>query len=181
MQADRCTVPARESDAVAIGGDMLKPFQTAMAVGAVAHEVSRRRGANSVEGWPQGAARVAERGGDVRQDIAGAWNDGHGLPSQLVVARLSSMWSTRDGRRSGMAGAPPRQERLSPRGGTCQRGGGRRGDTSAEPSTSVPAPARPQLCQAPPPLCTTVSASALETATTALPRPLQQQRAAAGW
>jgi len=69
-----------------IGVAAHKRIHMAVAVDAAGREVSRWRGANSVEGWRQVAVWAAALDGDVRWGIAGAWHYGRGLAQQLVAA-----------------------------------------------------------------------------------------------
>ncbi len=88
-----------------IGVDAHKRIHMAVAVDAAGREVSRWRGANSVEGWGQVAAWAAALDSDVRWGVEGAWNYGRGLAQQLVAAgatvyEVNPRWTAQGRRRA---------------------------------------------------------------------------------
>ena len=94
-----------------------KRTNMAVAIDAAGREVARWRGPNSVEGWQQLATWAATRDTDVRWGIEGAWYDGRGLAQFLVEAgapvyEVNARWTAAGRRR---ARTPGKSERLDAR------------------------------------------------------------------
>ncbi len=191
-----------------IGVDAHKRVHMAVAVDAAGRAVARWRGANSVAGWRQVAARAAGLGEVVRWGIEGAWNDGRGLAQHRValgveVFAVNPRWTAAGRRR---ARRPDKRDRLDARAVALLvwREAATRPVVAAEDDTAVLAllvteregasaeatrlrnQAHQLLLQLDPDdakplprLRTKAGARALETSTSADPGPVQQQRAAA--